>query len=163
MKASDDVPPLPAYPPTPAHNTTPCRPLVSMHLTQQLSKRRNKLCSLRGAADPTSDASSVEASGFELKLSNAQHSRKISEKLFEASWLDISAPKQGKKGERKEREGRNGKEGKGREGKETGRKVKRREKKGTTAIWLDIVCKIGLRGCPALESGIFGVTFSENV
>ena len=85
VKASDDVPPLPAYPPTPAHNTTPCRPLVSMHLTQQLSKRRNKLCSLRGAADPTSDASSVEASGFEFKLLKAQHPHTISEKLFEAS------------------------------------------------------------------------------
>ena len=68
--------------------------------------------SLRGAADPTSDASSVEASGFEFKLSKAQHSRKISEKLFEASWLDINVAKQrkkkGKKGkggtERKERE-----------------------------------------------------------
>ena len=85
VKASDDVPPLPANPLTPAHNTTPCRPLVSMHLTQQLSKRRNVLCSLRGAAEPTSDASSVEASGFEFKLLKAQHPHTISEKLFEAS------------------------------------------------------------------------------
>ena len=58
----------------------------------------------------------------------------------------------GKKGnggtERKEREGR--------EGKETGRKVKRNEKKGTTAIWSDIVCKIGWKCYFALESGILG-------
>ena len=54
--------------------------------------------------------SSVEASGFELKFSKALNSRKMSEKLFEASWLDISFPKQGRKGkegkeekERKER------------------------------------------------------------
>ena len=70
------------------------------------------LFSHRGAADPISDASSVEASGFELKFSKALNSRKISENLFEASWLDINAAKQrkkkGKKGkggmERKERE-----------------------------------------------------------
>ena len=49
--------------------------------------------SLRGAADPTSDASSVEASGFELKLLKAQHSRKISEKLFEAGGSELRAPK----------------------------------------------------------------------
>jgi len=56
-----------------------------------VSRTEDKLFSLRGAADPTSDASSVEASGFELKFSKAPHSRKISEKLFEASWLDINA------------------------------------------------------------------------
>ena len=107
--------------------------------------------SLRGAADPTSDASSVEASGFELKLSKAQHSRKISEKLFEASWLDIRARKQGNNGARKEKEGKNGKEGKGRK-RRKGRKAKRKVKKGTTAIWSDIVCKIGWRSYLALES-----------
>ena len=87
----------------------------------------HKLFSLRGAADPISDASSVEASGFELKFSKALNYRKISEKLFEASWLDINAAQQRKKEERKEREGRNGKEGKGRERKEIIRKVKRKK------------------------------------
>ena len=52
--------------------------------------------------------------------------------------MDINAAKR-KKEERKERKGRNGKEGKGREVKDTGRKAKRKEKNGTTAIWLDIV------------------------
>ena len=100
---------------------------------------QNKLCSLRGAADPTSDASSVEASGFEFKLLKTQHSRKISEKLFEASWLDIALQSKERKGKGKKWKG--GKERKareGREGKETGRKAKRKEKNGTTAIWLDI-------------------------
>ena len=77
--------------------------------------------------------------------------------------MDVNAAKQRKTEERKEREGRNGKEGKGRGGKETGRKAKRKEKKGTTAIWSDIVCKIDWKCYPALESGIFGVIFSENV
>ena len=70
------------------------------------------LFSLRGAADPISDASSVEASGFEFKFSEALDSCKIYEKLFEASWLHINAAKQrkkkGKKGkggtEKRERE-----------------------------------------------------------
>ena len=86
---------------------------MQMRLVVFMSSRvGGKLFSLRGAADPISDASSVEASGFELKFSKALNSRKISEKLFEASWLDINAAKQrkkkGKKGkggtERKERE-----------------------------------------------------------
>ena len=65
--------------------------------------------------------------------------------------------KKGKGGtEREEREGRDAKEGK-----ETGRKVKRKEKKGTTAIWSDIVCNIGWKCYPALESGIFSVICSE--
>ena len=80
--------------------------------------------------------------------------------------MDINAAKQtkkkGKKGkggtERKEREGR-----KGKEGKETGRKVKRKEKKGTTAIWSEIVCKVGWKCYPELESGICGVIFQKNV
>ena len=72
--------------------------------------------SLRGAADPISDASSVEASGFELKFSKALNSRKISEKLFEASWLDINAAKQRKKKGKKGREERKGRKGKRRKG-----------------------------------------------
>ena len=53
----------------------------------------------------------------------------------------------------KERKG-TGKTGKG--GKETGRNVKRKEKKGTTAIWSDIVCNMGWKCYPELESGILG-------
>ena len=47
---------------------------------------------------------------------------------------------------RKER----GKERKGREERK-GRKVKRKEKKGTTAIWLETMCKIAWRCYLALE------------
>ena len=114
--------------------------------------------SLRGAADPTSDASSVEASGFELKFSKALSPHKISEKLFEASWLDINAARQSKK------KGKKGKGGTERKEREEERKVKRKEKKGTTAIWSGIVCNIGWKWYPALESGLFGVIlFQKNV
>ena len=55
----------------------------------------------------------------------------------------------GKKGKGgKERKGSEEREGK--EGKDTGRKVKRKEKKGTTAIWSDIVRNIGCKCYPAL-------------
>ena len=55
--------------------------------------------------------------------------------------MDINAAKQrGKKEGKKGREERKGRKGKRR--KETGRKIKRKEKKGTTAIWSDIVCKL---------------------
>ncbi len=51
------------------------------------------------------------------KCSKAKHSRTFSEKLFEASGLDISVPKQDRKG-RKGMEGREGRKAKEREGRE---------------------------------------------
>ena len=77
------------------------------------------------------------------KCAKAQNSRKLSEKCFEASGLDISVPKQGKKGERERRKGKEGKGRKRRKGRKGNRKEsQRKENKGTTAIRSDIVCKI---------------------
>ena len=63
--------------------------------------------------------------------------------------------KEERRKERKGREERKGRKGKRRKGNRKERK--RKKKKGTTAIWSDIVCKIGWKCYPALESGIFGV------
>ena len=68
---------------------------------------------------------------------------------------------QSKERKGKGKKGKGGTDRNGREGKETERKVKRKEKKETTAIWSDIVCNIGWKCYPALESGIFGVFFRK--